>query len=298
MAHPVYYSPDFVRATDHFDTTRKAGWLADSLSRSPIPGVTLTSPPPLDLKDALRFHSRDYLKALATGSPLELASSSRIAWDPDTLARALSTCGGLLAAAETALRTRVAGCLASGFHHARRDQGQGFCTLNGLAITANLIAERSRAPVLILDLDSHCGGGTHGLIAHNPLVWQIDLSADSYDSYPGSKRGVLQLVRDPKDYLRLLWQHLKHAEDEWPPFSLCIYNAGMDVHEKCQYGGLKGIDELIIALREEMVFQWCGARGIPIAYTLAGGYTGRTLSRSRLIHLHRMTIGSANTLSA
>lgn len=32
-----------------------------------------------------------------------------------------------------------------------------------------------------------------------------------------------------------------------------LVNAGMDVHQDCKVGGLHGIDELLIALREEMV---------------------------------------------
>jgi hypothetical protein len=55
------------------------------------------------------------------------------------------------------------------------------------------------------------------------------------------------------------------------------------------------MDEFIITLREEMVFQWCRERGIPIAYAMAGGYTGGKMSRARLVDLHRLTINCAAT---
>jgi hypothetical protein len=42
-----------------------------------------------------------------------------------------------------------------------------------------------------------------------------------------------------------------------------------------------------------MVYQWCGERGIPIAYALAGGYTGGKMTRERLVDLHRMTLNCA-----
>ena len=71
----------------------------------------------------------------------------------------------------------------------------------------------------------------------------------------------------------------------------------MDVHQDCKIGGLAGMDDFLILLREEMVFQWCRARGIPIAYTLAGGYTGGKMTRKRLMDLHRLTVSSAGAMA-
>jgi acetoin utilization deacetylase AcuC-like enzyme len=293
MDHHLYYSHAFVDAVDAFDTTRKAEWIVESLALNPISGVQVCEPRLLSRVDAERVHSRDYIRALETGMPPDLANSSGIAWDGRTFSRGLSTCGGLLAAAEDALRCGVGGCLASGFHHARKERGLGFCTLNGLSIVAELIAQRTGNHVLILDLDAHCGGGTHGLITNSPRIWQVDVSVDPFDRYTPGKRGMLAHVADPRDYLRSVWACLKRAEEDWPHFCLCLYNAGMDVHQACPHGGLAGMDELLLTLREEMVFQWCGERGIPIAYAMAGGYTGRKMTREKLVHLHRMTLSAA-----
>lgn len=286
----VFYSEQFVLAKDGFDTTRKAAWVAESLARNPVPGVRLASPGSATLAEARRIHSDPYLRALQTGQPADLANSSRIQWDPGVLPMALSACGGLLAAGRTALRNGSAGCLASGFHHARHECGDAFCTLNGLALAATLLAEESNGHVLILDLDAHCGGGTHAIIQNHPRIWQVDVSVMPYDDYKPGIRCLKESVTIAQRYLPTVWRCLQTAEAEWPLFALCLYNAGMDLHEDCRVGGLAGIDEFILTLREEMVFQWCAERGIPIAFGLAGGYVGGRLTRKRLVHLHRLTI--------
>ena len=295
--HAVYYSDGFVLSKDSFDTTRKAAWIAESLVKDPIPGVQLRPPKPATLDDARRVHSEGYLAALKKGKPIEIANSAKIDWDPGLLPMALSTCGGMLAAGRTALKDGVSGCLASGFHHAKRDRGDGFCTLNGLAIAAHSLAEGNRNHILVVDLDAHCGGGTHSLIKNHPRLWQVDVSVMPYDDYTPSERCVKETVTDARHYLKTVWRCLQQAETEWPLFSLCLYNAGMDVHQDCKTGGLAGMDEFIITLREEMVFQWCNERAIPIAYAMAGGYTGGKMTRKQLVDLHRMTLSCAGKIS-
>ncbi len=51
----VFYSPKYVGSGYGFDTTRKAGWIADSLAESPITGIELVEPQPV----------RDFRKAWA-----------------------------------------------------------------------------------------------------------------------------------------------------------------------------------------------------------------------------------------
>jgi acetoin utilization deacetylase AcuC-like enzyme len=294
--HVLYYSNQFVLSKDNFDTTRKAAWIAESLAKNPVSGVRLCLPKPVSLNDARRVHSENYLQALKTGQPVENASSSKIAWDSGVLTMALSACGGMLEAGKTALRDGVAGCLASGFHHAKRDRGDGFCTLNGLAITAHALANGNRDHILVVDFDAHCGGGTHSLIQNHPRLWQVDVSVMPYDDYQPGARCIKETVDEARQYLKTVWRCLQQVEAEWPLFSMCLYNAGMDIHQDCKIGGLSGMDEFIITLREEMVFQWCGERGIPIAYVLAGGYTGGKMSRARLVALHRLTINCAGNI--
>lgn len=286
----VYYSDKFVLAKDGFDTTRKAAWIADSLARQPIANVRVLPPRPVTEAQVLRVHSTAYLETLRTGQPLETATASQLDWDAGVLTMALHVCGGMMDAGKAALQDGVAGTLASGFHHAKRDRGAGFCTLNGLAITAHALVEATDGHVIILDLDAHCGGGTHSLIQSHPRLWQLDVSVMPHDDYRPGARCIKEIVDEARQYLKAVWRCLQQAEAEWPEFALCLYNAGMDVHQDCKIGGLPGIDDLLITLREEMVFQWCRERGIPVAYAMAGGYTGGKMKHQRLVDLHRLTI--------
>ena len=71
----VFYSPDYVVAEHDFETTRKAGWVADSLVQRPLPGLRLVAPPAIARESLLAVHSPEYVDAVATGEPRSLASS-------------------------------------------------------------------------------------------------------------------------------------------------------------------------------------------------------------------------------
>jgi acetoin utilization deacetylase AcuC-like enzyme len=67
----------------------------------------------------------------------------------------------------------------------------------------------------------------------------------------------------------------------------------MDPHEDCTTGGAEGITTSVLAQREEMVFGWAKGHEIPVSFALAGGYSGRKLTRAQLVDLHRLTIQEA-----
>lgn len=289
----VFYSPRYVGSGYEFDTTRKAKWVADSLTESPIPGVVLTEPAPASHVQLALVHDAAYIRAVQTGEPRKLAESQGFTWDPEVWQMALATNGGVVAAATAALEHGVAGSLSSGLHHARRGVGEGFCTFNGLAIAAQVALDAGARSVLILDLDAHFGGGTQSLIADDLRIWQIDVSTSDFDQYPPSERAWSCLVRAPSDYLPTIERRLNELEQYAPRFDLCLYNAGMDPFEHCPMGGLPGITREILEKRERLVFDWCIKRGMPVAFVIAGGYIGRHLEESGLIDLHRLTILNA-----
>jgi acetoin utilization deacetylase AcuC-like enzyme len=289
----VYYSPGYVGSSHAFETTRKARWVADSLSESPVPGIELATPEPLTREQVAEVHDPDYVRAVETGCPRDLAESQGFAWDAGLWPMVLASNGGVVAAALAALQQGVAGSLSSGLHHARRERGAGFCTFNGLVIAARAALAAGAGPVLLLDLDAHCGGGTAALIRDDPRLWQIDVSVDDYDGYASSGRVRLDMVWQGADYLDAVRRALDEADRRGPPFGLCLYNAGMDPHEGCSQGGMAGITGEVLAARERLVFDWCGSRGLPIAFVLAGGYLGPRLDERRLVDLHRLTLSSA-----
>jgi acetoin utilization deacetylase AcuC-like enzyme len=288
----VYYEPSFAAAAYAFPTTRKARWIADSLKSNPIPCVNLEPPPPLTEQELLTAHHDQYIQAVRTGKPRTLAESNDLKWDPGLWPMVLASNGGAVAAALRALQNGIAGSLSSGLHHARRDQGYGYCTFNGLAIAAELALAAGAGDVLILDLDAHCGGGTHGIIAGNPHIWQIDVSVDPFDRYEPGERTTLDMVANASDYIRTIEKRLRDSQVR--RFGLCLYNAGMDPHEDCPVGALAGITDEHLQAREELVFNWCREQELPIAFVMAGGYVSPTrMDEPRLVELHRLTLAAA-----
>jgi acetoin utilization deacetylase AcuC-like enzyme len=293
----VFYSPSYVGAGPAFDTTRKAQWIADSQLASPIPGISLIQPAPLTRELVAAVHDPEYVRAVETGNPRSLAESQGFSWDAGLWPMVLASNGGAVAAALAALGHGVAGSLSSGFHHASRRSGAGFCTFNGLVIAAKAALEAGVESVLILDLDAHCGGGTASLIANEPRIRQLDVAVSSYDTYAGNNQAQLTLVSAASEYLPAIRRMLDKA-DQQPRFGLCLYNAGMDPSEDSSIGGLEGITREILAEREQMVFEWSAKRKLPIAFFLAGGYIGPRLDESGLVDLHRLTLSAASRLKA
>ncbi|MGB3743187.1 MAG: hypothetical protein WBD11_01420 [Xanthobacteraceae bacterium] len=286
----IFYSPSYTISAHSFETTRKSRWIAESLAREPISSIELVAPDPTTAAALSRVHDLQYVDAVRSGKPRELAESQDFPWDPALWEMVCASNGGVIAAAIDALRTRnVSGSLSSGLHHARRARGKGFCTFNGLVLAARAALDAGARTVLILDLDAHCGGGTHELIRGDQRIWQMDVSVDAFDQYKPTGNNQLEIVHDASRYLATIEQKLTWLEREAPRFDICLYNAGMDPFGGCSIGGMQGVTEKILCDREVAVFTWCRMRGVPIAFVLAGGYLGPELERAGLVALHRLT---------
>lgn len=299
----IFYDERYVGAAHSFDTTRKAQLVAEAAAD--MPGVEICSPQEATQRELAMIHDPAYVRAVLTGKG-KRRSSAGFPWDEGYAKAVAASTGGAVEAALAALRDGVAGSLSSGLHHATTDSGAGFCTFNGLALAAKValggrptdgfirkLVKRRCKKVLILDLDAHCGGGTFDIIKDDERIYQIDISVCSFDSYHGGdpERHHLHVIRHAQDYLPILELELERAAEIG--FDLVIYNSGMDPHEDCNIGGLPGISSDIIRLRERMVFDWARARGIPVAFVLAGGYTGGDMWDERLTALHQMTVAAA-----
>jgi acetoin utilization deacetylase AcuC-like enzyme len=292
---PLFYSPDYVLAAHSFDTTRKAGWVANSLRDRPIAGVRLREPEPLTADQLASVHHPEYVEAVRTGKPSHLASSQGFSWDPGLWPMVAASNGGAVAAALAALESGgAAGSLSSGLHHAKRHHGSGFCTFNGLALAARAAQRAGAERILVIDLDAHCGGGTHELLADDPGISQLDVAVNPFDYYePAASGWMLDLVSDAADYLPRIARRLGERSIGRATLDLVLYNAGMDPYEGCDIGGLSGVSADILVQRERLIFDWCRAGSVPVAFVLAGGYARGEVAQAQLVELHRATIAAA-----
>jgi len=294
----LFYTPGYWAEAPDFDTFRKAYWIERHLSATSGGGrefVSVEGPDSLDFVDLTAVHADNYVRAMETGEPASLASSNGFDWTPGIYGAAFASSQGAVQAALRALATGgPCGSLSAGLHHARADHGAGFCTFNGLALAAYAAKEAGAGAVLILDVDAHFGGGTFSIVSKWAHVWHTDISVSAFDAYDaaGHPRAVVEEVTDASAYLETIQLVLDRLSKH--SFDLVIYNAGMDLYECCAVGGLPGITKQVLDQREQMVFDWARGRTLPVAFVLAGGYTGPLVSRADLVGLHLLTIDAAN----
>ena len=186
----------------------------------------------------------------------------------------------------------MSGSLSSGLHHAKAGRGDGFCTFNGLALAARRVLTAGDARVLVLDLDAHCGGGTHELLGDDPHVVGLDVAVDAFDRYRPAARWSLDLVSHAADYLPTIERRLDALACRSASTSSSTTRAWTP-SRSCHVGGLPGIDHEILAARERLVFERARAADWPVAFVLAGGYATSPEGRRRLVALHRETILAA-----
>jgi acetoin utilization deacetylase AcuC-like enzyme len=284
----VYFDEAYIPPGASVDTLTKSADVA-ALVRD---RVDLVAPAPLTDEEIARVHARAYVDAVRTGSPEMLAWSSGVGWTPGLFPAVAASSGGVVAAALEALASgRNAGSLSSGLHHARREAGGGYCTFNGLALAADAAERAGATSILVLDLDAHCGGGTHELLADDDAVRVLDIATSDFDHYAPEPGWTLDVLARAADYLPTLRRRLDDLARE--RLDLVLYNAGMDPHEDCLTGGLHGMTTEVLAEREEAVFRWARERGVPVAFVLAGGYRSARLTRDQLASLHAMTVDAA-----
>src|SRR5881396_1750854 len=173
--HPAFAAP----IGDHIMPMRKFALVAEGLKSNPE--VRVMEPAPVTEEELGLVHTPEYIRAVRTGIPRALAESQKFPWSPALFPSACLTNGGCVAAARQALRDRVAAALASGFHHAHADHGEGFCTFNGLVVAADALKARGEVrSVSILDMDLHYGNGTASLAVTRPWLAALSMYGSDY----------------------------------------------------------------------------------------------------------------------
>lgn len=256
--------------------------------------------PPFDPGSLLAStHSADHIQAVRDGSSSESSANERLYDRSLGYVETLRMAAAEVWSADRGTSAKIVGSLGGGMHHARaaaRVNGQAF---NGLALVARVLAESSYSgsPVLILDLDGSCGGGTAALISDVPRIRLIDIAVNETDAYEDTANSSLRIVSKASDYLAVLRETLGRLNVAKEQLPVCIYSAGVDGHEHA-LGGLPGLTADLLAERDRIVFEWCCRVGIRTAYTTGGGEVSETLSQESLVALHRRTIETAAEIAS
>ncbi len=285
----TYWNPSYV--AEGFDTTAKSAWIIESLAERPIPSITITDPE-IDAAEVIRIaktvHDPAYVDKVVAGEIVAVPGA--VEDEPELVRSVLASSGGMVAAARAVANgeQRRAFSLSAGMHHASYNRSAGFCTLNGLAMAARVLADEGIEDILILDLDAHHGGGTEDILnTHLPHVAHLDIAVDGYDDWrPRRDRTYSETVRG--SYLDAVRRGLEWAVALHP--QQILYNAGMDPHEDCEVGGKRGITSEILREREALVRDFADYTGAALVGGLAGGYIGRRLTIPTLVELHRSTL--------
>jgi len=298
----AYHHPDFaVPIGDHVMPMRKFQLVANGLAGRP--GVRVEAPAPVAAEDLLRVHTAAYLDAVRTGEPRALAESQKFPWSPALWPSMLLTNGGALAAAARALEHGVAAALASGFHHAHADHGEGFCTFNGLVVAAEALRAAGRLRTLaVLDLDLHYGNGTASLCAARP--WLFNCSIYGNDYWQNKPYRDVENVRhgDGPNHVSFALPNGSGRAELFAALEkgmaailaahrpdLVLYQAGADPYREDPYSPLD-LDHDDLRERDRQVFEWARRENLALAWVLAGGYTPDV---SKVVAVHLGTFDAA-----
>jgi acetoin utilization deacetylase AcuC-like enzyme len=266
---PVFYCEHMLAESGSFSPSAGkprhvvSAWKQEGL-RITVNDVT----PALEM-DLFLAHDPAYVRGVLSGKlPNGFGNTSR------DVARSLPyTTGGMIAAARAALQSGCTCAPVSGFHHAHYDSAGGYCTFNGLVITAQkMLAEGRAQRVLILDCDMHYGDGTDQILERLGLTSKItNVTFGRWFHQP----------TDAGAYL----QRLRKTVARFDSFDLVLYQAGADVHVADPLGGVLTTDQMIE--RDQIVFDAARAADTPIAWNLAGGYQEPL---SKVVNLHVNTL--------
>ncbi len=293
----LYHDPGFAAPLgEHVMPIRKFQLVADALATDPR--FSIIAPPPITDTDLLRVHTAAYVEAIRTGFPRDLAESQKFPWSPALDASVRLTNGGVLAAATDALTTGISGALASGFHHAHADHGEGFCTFNGLIVAIDaLIATGQIRTAAVLDLDLHYGNGTATLVESRPDILALSIYGNDYwnnvahadvttirhPTGANHESAVLPNGCDGEQMVAILDANLPLLLTRGKP-DLLLYQAGADPLRDDPYSPLD-LGPVDLAARDRRVFEFARDHAIPTAWVLAGGYT-RDVTKVVQVHVN------------
>lgn len=249
---------------------------------------SFTKPEIISEDDLLKVHPPKYLASLKkSGNVSRIAEVKLLAFGPNFLLQKYFltpmkySTGGTVLGTTLALEKGWAINLAGGFHHAKREDGDGFCFFADIPLAIFKLWEQLPAlKVLVIDLDAHQGNGVADYFKDDKRVFIMDVyNEEIYPEDEDAKKYIdynipIRSNTSDTDYLSILSEHVPGAIKKSEP-DLIIYNAGTDILAGDKLGLLKISEEGVIK-RDEIVFHNAIQLNIPILHLLSGGYTKKS----------------------
>lgn len=243
------------------------------------------------------FFDPTYLEDLKAARYTDRTALSELPVKREVIDANLLGAAGTLLAAEVAMKDGVCVHIGGGLHHAHRDHAEGFCYVNDLAYAIwRLKRDGKIKTATVIDCDLHQGNGTAAYFRRDPDVFTFSMHQEN--NYPMPKeKSTLDIGLDDgtgdEEYLVALSGALDDIFRGGRRYDLALYQAGVDVYEHDQLGGLR-LTKAGIRRRDEKVLGECRRRGIPVAVTFGGGYP---YDFKDLVFLHTQTVEVALALS-
>lgn len=255
MNLPVFYTPKMLASPRSYSPSAgKPAEVVSSWTTRSLP-LELHEPSPATREELALAHDRTWVDAVLAGRAdngfgersLEVAASLPY------------TTGAMLSAARHARRKGgIASAPCSGFHHAGPRTATGFCTFNGLVVTAlALCAEGLATRVGILDCDMHYGDGTDAIL-------------DELDARSSVRHFTAGAEYEHSSDAARFFADLPRIVHSMCDCDVVLYQAGADPHVDDPLGGWLTTEEL--RLRDRIVFDQLVAHSVPVVWNLAGGY--------------------------
>jgi len=231
---------------------------------------------PYAVADFVEAHSPEYVHGVLGGTTPNGFGTI----DPELTNSLLFTNAGHWAAARHVLQHGGVACSATqGFHHAHFEDGYGYCTFNGLMITAMKALRNGAQNVLIIDGDGHYGDGTEDVLDHLMIRGRV-----THVTSPDMGRPI------QSEWNAKMWQSFAKGLIRNSKAGIILYQAGADAWDQDPYGvGYLSVEGL--AARDRGIFTAAREAGVPLVWNLAGGYA-KNMQDTIDIHLQTLKISN------
>jgi len=267
---PVFYHPAQEVAFDFISVAKIPEFIHQ------LEGDVRSNFEPYTAVDFEEAHHREYVRGVLKN----VAPNGFNTIDPEITNSLLYSNAGHWAAAKHVLENGGVACSATqGFHHAHFEDGYGYCTFNGLMITAMKALRNGAKNVLIIDGDGHFGDGTEDVMDHLMVRGRV-----THVTRPDMGRPI------QSEWSAAMWQSFAKGLIRNSKAGIILYQAGADAWDRDPYG-VGYLSKEGLAARDRGIFTAARDAGVPLVWNLAGGYA-RNMQDTIDIHLQTLKISN------